>query len=325
MREISLILATVGRAAELNRLIDSLAAQTLHDYELIVVDQNTDDRLQPILQRARSLGLTLRHLRHTPPNLALARNAGIAAAAGRWFGFPDDDCWYEPQTLERMRLRTLKVDRPDGVVGRWVEQDPAHPPGVLSWQRSSRFRDLPVSSITLFFSRALMERIGGFDGRLGVGQWFGAGEETDIALRALTAGALLAYEPEVLVHHRADPPPRAASAVMRRAARRRARGAGALYAKHRLPIWVIVRGLCSPLVKPIVSVFAARTRGDVPVPGLLHGIAVASGRLQGWLRWHMDSRNKGMDSRSQCGTHSSSSNGTGSGDRVVCDAHTDIA
>ncbi len=293
MRDISLILATVGRVAELNPLIDSLAAQTLHDFELIVVDQNTDDRLQPILQRARSLGLALRYLRHAPPNLALARNAGIAVAGGRWLGFPDDDCWYEPQTLERMLLRTRRHDHPAGVVGRWVEQDPAHPPGTLSWQRSSRFRDLPVSSITLFFSQALLTRLGGFDGRFGVGQWFGAGEETDLVLRALRTGALLAYTPDVLVHHRVDTPVRAASPVMRRAAQLRARGAGALYAKHRLPAWVILRGLLSPIFnsllrptgKPIFDLKFRPLSRPAPGPGLRHGISVAHGRLQGWLRW----------------------------------------
>ncbi len=289
MRDISLILATVGRTTELHKLVDSLAAQTLHDFEVIVVDQNADERLQPALQRARSLGLSLRHLKHAPPNLALARNAGIAAASGRWLGFPDDDCWYEPQTLERMLLRTLRRDRPAGIVGRWVEQDPAYPPGALSWQRSSRFRDLPVASITLFFSRALLQRLGGFDGRLGVGQWFGAGEETDIVLRALRAGALLAYEPELLVHHRAEPPARTAGPAVRHVARLRARGAGALYAKHRLPAWVIARGLLSPLLKPLMHPVRPFAR-SAPGPGLLHGLAVAHGRMQGWLRWEFAHR-----------------------------------
>ncbi len=287
MRDISLILATVGRTETLHRLVDSLAAQTLHGFELIVVDQNDDERLQPVLQRARSLGLTLRHLKHSPPNLALARNAGIAAATGRWLGFPDDDCWYEPQTLERMLLRTLRRDHPDGVVGRWVEQDPAHPAGELSWQRSSCFRDLPVSSITLFFSRELLQTLGGFDGRLGVGQWFGAGEETDIVLRALRANALIAYEPELRVHHRADPPAHARSAAMRRAVQLRARGAGALYAKHRLPAWVIARGLLSPLISPLLRPVmnpVALLRGAAG-HGLLQGLAIARGRMQGWLRW----------------------------------------
>ena len=281
MRDFSLILATVGRTVELNRLFNSLLVQTFHDFEVIVVDQNQDDRLMPIVHRARCLGLVIRHVHHFPPNLALARNAGIAEASGQWLGFPDDDCWYEPQTLERIRLRSRHRDRPQGIISRWVEQDTVRPPGLLSWHRSSRFRDIPVSSITLFFERSLIDRIGGFDGRLGVGQWFGAGEETDMILRALRAGALVAHEPEARVHHRVDPPQLATSHNALKSARLRARGTGAMYAKHRLPLWVIARGLLSPLIKPLSRVNSTSPVGQQ----LVHGYAIARGRLDGWLGW----------------------------------------
>lgn len=277
MREISLILATVGRTTELNRLFDSLAAQTFHDFDVVVVDQNADDRLQPVLQRAQCLGLMLRRLRYRPPNLALARNAGVAAATGRWLGFPDDDCWYEPDLLSRVMLRSCRTDRPQGVICHWVEQDAPQPPGLLSWERSSRFRDFPVSSITLFFERALVQRVGGFDGRLGVGQWFGAGEETDLLLRALRTGATVAHEPGARVHHRIEVTSIATTRVARRSALLRARGTGAMYAKHRLPLWVILRGLLSPIIKPLC-------RGRLGAE-LMHGFSVTTGRLAGWLRW----------------------------------------
>lgn len=277
MRDFSLILATVGRTSELNRLFDTLVAQSYRHFDVIVVDQNSDDRLLPVLQRARSLGIILKHLRHWPPNLALARNAGIAAATGKWLGFPDDDCWYEPRVLERIMVRSRRSDRPRGIVVRWVEQDRALPPGLLSWQRSSRFRDIPVSSITLFFERSMLEEIGGFDGRLGVGQWFGAAEETDIVLRALRAGALLAHEPAAHVHHLLEPPAGSGSQQARKEARHRARGTGALYAKHRLPRWVILRGLMAPVLRPLL-------KGQLGSE-LAHGLAVTRGRLDGWLQW----------------------------------------
>ncbi|MEO0313763.1 MAG: hypothetical protein RI928_219 [Pseudomonadota bacterium] len=281
MRDFSLILATVGRTAELNRLFDSLLVQTFHDFEVIVVDQNQDERLMPIVHRARCLGLAVRHLYHSPPNLALARNAGIAQASGQWLGFPDDDCWYEPHTLERIRLRSRRRDRPQGIISRWVEQDDALPPGLLTWHRSSRFRDIPVSSITLFFQRSLIDRIGGFDGRLGVGRWFGAGEETDMIFRALRAGALVAHEPDAHVHHRVEPPQLAVSPNALKSARLRARGTGAMYAKHRLPAWVIMRGLVSPLLKPMRHIGSANLIGQQ----LIHGYAISRGRLDGWLGW----------------------------------------
>ena len=277
MRDLSLILATVGRTSELNRLFDSLIAQSFRNFEVIVVDQNHDERLLPVLQRARSLGIVLKHLRHHPPNLALARNTGIAAASGTWLGFPDDDCWYEPPMLDRVILRSRRRDAPRGVICRWVEQDTAVPPGLLSWQRSCRFRDIPVSSITLFFQRSLVNELGGFDGRLGVGQWFGAAEETDIVLRALRAGALLAHEPAAHVHHKLEPSHASGNAQARTAARHRARGTGALYAKHSLPRWVILRGLMAPVLRPLL-------KGRLGIE-LAHGMAVARGRLDGWLTW----------------------------------------
>ncbi|HEY0844092.1 MAG TPA: glycosyltransferase [Noviherbaspirillum sp.] len=276
--DFSLILATVGRTDELRRLFDSFAAQTFSRFEVVVVDQNEDDRLIPHLERARSLGVRIRHLKHYPANLAAARNAGIAAARGRWIGFPDDDCWYDHRVLERVANRFTSADKPGGVIVRWVEQDeqPAAA-AILSWERSRAFRDIAVSSITLFCARALFKKIGGFDSRLGVGQWFGAGEETDLALRALRAGALIAYEPLGEVHHAVNASRPSADRKTRLATRHRARGTGALYAKHRLPAWVILRGLAAPILRPLI-------KGEFGAE-LALGYATVRGRIDGFLAW----------------------------------------
>ncbi|HYD97614.1 MAG TPA: glycosyltransferase family A protein [Noviherbaspirillum sp.] len=276
--DISLVLATVGRTDELGRLFDSLVAQTFVNFEVVVVDQNDDDRLLPHLERARYLGIRIRHLRQSPPNLATARNAGIEAARGKWIGFPDDDCWYAPRLLERVAARFSRSDRPSGVVVRWVEQNEQPDiPAELSWERSRAFRDIAVSSITLFCHRSLFKRIGGFDNRLGVGQWFGAGEETDLAMRALRAGARIAYEPLGEVHHAVTHEKPCADARTKAALRHRARGTGALYAKHGLPVWVILRGLAAPVLRPLL--------GGSLGSGLLLGYATTRGRLDGYLEW----------------------------------------
>jgi GT2 family glycosyltransferase len=276
--EISLVLATVGRTDELNRLFDSLAAQTFGNFEVIAVDQNEDERLLPHLERARYLGVAVRHIRHRPANLAAARNTGIEAARGKWIGFPDDDCWYDPQVLEQLVARFASPDRPSGIIVRWVEQDEQPMSAAdLSWERSRAFRDVPVSSITLFCDKHLCQKIGGFDSRLGVGQWFGAGEETDFVLRALKTGALVTYEPHAEVHHAVQHQQADANPQTRLAVRHRARGTGALYAKHRLPAWVILRGLASPLLRPLLKgAFGAE---------LALGYATMLGRLDGLLGW----------------------------------------
>lgn len=273
---VSLIVATVERTAELDRLFDSFAAQTFKDFEVIVVDQNLDDRLSPYLDRARRLGLAVKHLKHRPANLSAARNVGIEAAEGEWVGFPDDDCWYDDALLARLEPRFRCTDALSGAAVQWAEEGvPPELAPSLTWERSKQFRDIPVASFQLFFHRKLFERIGGFDCRLGVGLFFGAGEETDLVLRALRAGALLTYEPAAKVHHPLKPP--APTPQARLAARHRERGAGALWAKHGLPAWVIVRGLMAPVLRPVLKgAFGSE---------LKLGCAIVKGRLDGLLGW----------------------------------------
>lgn len=276
MPTVSLIVATVGRTTELDRLFESLAAQTYKDFEVIVVDQNADDCLQPYLHRARQAGLAVMHLRLRPANLSAARNVGIDAAEGQWVGFPDDDCWYEPTLMEKLAHRFRCDDALSGAAVQWVEEGvPAGLAPHFTWERSKRFRDMPVASFQLFFHRKLFDRIGNFDCRLGVGLFFGAGEETDLVLRALRAGALLTFEAEAKVHHPIKIP--APTSQARMATMCRERGAGALWAKHGLPAWVILRGLIAPVLRPLL-------KGSFG-PDLALGFAIVRGRIDGLLGW----------------------------------------
>lgn len=276
MPTVSLIVATVERTTELDRLFESFAAQTFHDFEVILVDQNTDDRLTPFINRARYLGLTVKHVRHRPANLSAARNVGIGIAEGRWVGFPDDDCWYDPYLLERLKPRFDRDEPLSGAAVQWVEEGlPTELAPNLTWERSRLFRDMPVASFQLFFHRGLFSQIGDFDCRLGVGLFFGAGEETDLVLRALRAGALVTFEPEAKVHHPIKTP--APTAPARLAMQCRQRGAGALWVKHRLPAWVMVRGLIAPVIRPLIK---GRIGSDLAL-----GFATFKGRLDGLLGW----------------------------------------
>ena len=97
----SLVVATRGRDAELAELFDSLLAQGRADVEVIVVDQNADERLAPIIA-AYEGRLPLLWRRSTVANACHARNLGLALARGDIVGFPDDDCLYPPGLLDRV-------------------------------------------------------------------------------------------------------------------------------------------------------------------------------------------------------------------------------
>ena len=282
--KLSLILATVGRTDEVGRCIHSLIDQTNKNFELLMIDQNTDNRLLPYAEEARRGGLALRHLRLDRPSLSGARNLGIAESTGELIGFPDDDCWYEPDTVAQI-LQPFAIDPTlEGVVACWEEQmrgkrrNPAT--GSLSLEAWRNFRGGDASSISLFFRRELFDRLSGFDERFGVGRWYGAAEEIDFILRALTFGARLNHCPAARVHHLFAPvtSPDALSHHCLNA-RRRSRGTGGIYGKHHLSPWVILRGFLSPMY------YAISRNGGWKV-----GFSVSLGRLEGYLRWQLQER-----------------------------------
>lgn len=278
--KISLILATVGRSADVGRFVQSLVAQTDRRFELIVVDQNADDRLASHIDEALRAGIELRHLRLEQPSSSGARNLGLRHAAGEIVAFPDDDCWYEPDVVATIHARFSEDESLDGVVAHWVEQAAAHPTlprtGLLSHPAWLRFRDGDASAISLFLKSQAVTRLGGFDKAFGLDRWFGGGEETDLLLRLLADEARLVRSPETRVHHRFGSPGTADLKADCRRARTRARGTGGIYAKHELASWVIARGLTAPIVKPLAS-------GNLQ--SALKGACVALGRLEGYLAW----------------------------------------
>ena len=281
---VSLVLATVGRTTELARGLQALAAQTCRDFEVLVIDQNGDDRLLPLVESARQAGVTLRHVRFDRRSLSGARNHGLQLAAGEVVGFPDDDCWYEPDTVARLVDRWQAAAVPPALmVGCWVEQATAV--GDLDAQAQAlrpdevrAFRGRRASSITLFVRTALLRELGGFDERLGVGQWFGSAEETDLVMRVAARAEPMSYEPSVRMHHAfalAGTRPRRSADDLERL-RRRERGTGALYVKHALSGWVIGRGLLAPWLVPLL-------RGRPEAARI--GWHCVRGRIEGLREW----------------------------------------
>lgn len=278
---LSLILCTYGRTVELERLFQSLAAQSFKDFEVIVVDQNPDARITPFLQRARADGIRLLHVRHNIPNLSAARNVGLLHAQGAWVGFPDDDCWYESDMLEQLSSAFTLGKTLSGVVARWAEwSEPVELPHRFTWTRYRAFRDRLAVSFMLFFRRSLFERIGGFEPLLGIGQWFGAAEETDFMMRALRSGAVVEFCPSAIVRHPIKEPGNTTAG--RLDTRHRERGTGAMYAKYSLPPMVIARGLAAPVLKPLLG------RGSSG--GLTLGWMMTLGRWEGLVQWRRQAR-----------------------------------
>jgi len=271
----SLVVATLGRVEELRPLFASLAAQSGQRFEVILVDQNPDDRLVPVITEFAALGI--RHLRAEVRNSSFARNAGLACCSGEIVGFPDDDCVYPDGTLALVD-RAFREDPTLGVLtgpaaapggglgsGRWAE-------GRAAISRRNAFTT--VICFNLFLRRDVLERIGGFDEALGVGAEFGSCEENDLVIRAFSCGAVARYEPSLRVVH---PDKRLSEAALARAFRYGA-GFGYVLRKHRFPLSAIATYLARPLGGAILSLLRGRWLN------VAYYWQTLMGRLYGWRK-----------------------------------------
>lgn len=279
---LSLVLATLGRSSEIARFLASLGDSRQLPMEVILVDQNADDRLVGIVQEGIAAGLAIRHLRIAPrKGLSLARNAGLSVARYAIVGFPDDDCWYEEGVCRGVIECFERNAGLDGLVGRWLDRHDAHAqPMALDPLEQRKFAGIPIASICLFLRTEAVIRLGGFDESLGVGTWAASSEETDLIFRFLAARCRLEFQPAIQVRHHwpgtAIPVTGNFPAVLR-GAMARARGTGAMYARHDLAAPVVLRGLAAPFAKMLGLNGGLR--------GFAYWLGTGIGRWQGFLRW----------------------------------------
>ncbi len=201
--DVSVIVATFNRAERLRRLLDGLRRQThgLNRFEVLIVDDASTDDTPSILERERQRGELLLEVisgrSRTGP--ARARDAGWRAAAGSVIAFTDDDCVPDPDWLAA-GLRACSRNRGAIVQGRTdPSPDELDRLGPFSRTISVAEPDPAFQTCNVFYPRALLERVGGFDTE-GFDRAPG-GEDSDLAWRAIESGAETAFAEDAVVYH----------------------------------------------------------------------------------------------------------------------------
>ena len=96
MPKVSVIIPTYNRAEFLRNAIDSVLAQTYHDFELLVVDDGSTDQTRELVA---GYGDQLIALFQANRGVSSARNLGIRAATGELVAFLDSDDAWLPEKL----------------------------------------------------------------------------------------------------------------------------------------------------------------------------------------------------------------------------------
>ena len=201
--KVSLILATLGRDLELADFLKSLMNQTYKNFELIIIDQNKDGKIDAIVELFKDC-FDMKHVKVDFTGNARARDYGIGFVQGRVVAFPDDDCAYDKDVLKKVVAEFKR--RPNLsilVVGSYDFSSSRFSIGVNNHKARyfSRFQMLGVE-FTQFFDR---KRIDGkqfhLDHDFGIGSKYSGGEGFELLYRLLRSGSTAFYTPEIKIYH----------------------------------------------------------------------------------------------------------------------------
>lgn len=171
----SLITATVGRVKEVQKLCDSLSKQSFKNFELYIVDQNDHHLVENIIKEYESL-FVIHYIRSNQKGLSLNRNIALKQASGEIFGFPDDDCFYSTDTLEKVYHSFLQ--NPQATFIATSTQD-SITKQKQHFSSKAKIYKKDILQTCISYNIFVKKNPVLFDERLGVGTYFSSGEETD--------------------------------------------------------------------------------------------------------------------------------------------------
>ena len=214
----TIIIPTKNRGQVLRQLLDSIGALNDVDRirpEIIVADNNSsDDTWECINSMAKCFPTTIRSLRVERAGKSAAINEAVKRSTGNVLVFLDDDVIVEKTWLVAIRefFQNGNCQVGQGFIG--LQPVPEDGPEITKlveiYRTIPRLEYSPdvgtlhsLNGANFFMSRALFNRIGGFDERLGPGA-SGTSEDVDLARRLIRAGVSIGYAPKAVVYHRID-------------------------------------------------------------------------------------------------------------------------
>jgi glycosyltransferase involved in cell wall biosynthesis len=183
---VSVICPTYNRSRKITETIDSVRAQTLQEWELLVVSDGCDDDTEDWVRRSARQDSRVRlHRIERSGHPSGPRNAGLALARGEFIAYLDHDDVWRPDHL-RVLLGMLRADADLAVTGCTYhdadgEEAAEFSPLSAFWHPQLQLLGPMFEPSRVGHRRGVVERVGGWRGGAGLEDW-------DLWLRVADAG-----------------------------------------------------------------------------------------------------------------------------------------
>ncbi len=184
MPRFSVIIPLYNKAPYVGKTVESVLGQTFGDYELIIVDNGSNDGSHEIVAAFTDHRIKIVRLEENV-GVSNARNKGVAMASAPIVTFLDADDWWEPTFLEEMA--GLIERHPDaGIYGTGyyivkngkkrlapIGVDEGFAEGEINYCAVyAKTLCMPLTSITVAMPKAVFNETGGFKPHLKLGEDF---------------------------------------------------------------------------------------------------------------------------------------------------------
>jgi len=210
---VSVVVCTFNRPRLLVECLSRLAGQAgpATRSEVIIVNNNSTDDTAEVAQRFCGSGSPFRVVLEERQGLAHARNRGWREARGEYVAYIDDDARPCPNWIAAMndfldaRPGALAFGGPYRAFTLTPLPD-WFPREYGSWDLGAQTRVLArteyLNGTNMIFQKALLQKLGGFEGSLGMrGSTISYGEETELMIRMHRQGLEIHYCPDIVVEH----------------------------------------------------------------------------------------------------------------------------
>lgn len=96
---VSVVIPTYNRALDLSRAIDSVLLQTYSHWEIIIIDNNSEDGTDELINDYNDSRIKVFKINNMGV-IAASRNLGVQKSSGDYVAFLDSDDWWYPEKLE---------------------------------------------------------------------------------------------------------------------------------------------------------------------------------------------------------------------------------